>query len=192
MHQFNSSNPEFLTFKYEQLLFSIMGGIRLDGLDRMRATLKIEFRSEAVRHNLDLYNDTSTGLINKNLSVENRAYATVHETLHMFGLDDRYFTIEYNNNCKISESHSLYENDIMSLYNEEKSPDKVEFSQTHVDYLVKGALKTVADKRNIVFIDGKNQFSIFKEILGERHFDDSDPLKEATYERRNTDCPKFK
>lgn len=58
MHQFNSSNPEFLTFKYEQLLFSIMGGIRLDGLDRMRATLKIEFRSEAIRHNLDLYNDT--------------------------------------------------------------------------------------------------------------------------------------
>ncbi len=38
-----------------------MGCIRLDGLDRMRVTLKIqglEVDSLAVRHNLDLYNDT--------------------------------------------------------------------------------------------------------------------------------------
>lgn len=58
MQNFNTSNPDFLTFKYEQLLFSIMGGIRLDGLDKMRVTLKIECKGLAVRHNLDLYNDT--------------------------------------------------------------------------------------------------------------------------------------
>jgi hypothetical protein len=51
-------NPEHLTWKYEQLLFTVLGGIRLDGLDRMRVTLKIDFKNTAIRHNLDLYNDT--------------------------------------------------------------------------------------------------------------------------------------
>lgn len=58
MQNFNTSNPDFITYKHEQLFFSIMGGIRLDGLDRLRVTLKIEHKGQAVRHNLDLYNDT--------------------------------------------------------------------------------------------------------------------------------------
>lgn len=58
MNTLNTSNPEYLTFKYEALLFGILGGIRIDGLDRMRVTLKIEHKSQAIRHNLDLYNDT--------------------------------------------------------------------------------------------------------------------------------------
>lgn len=58
LSQLNVGNPEYLTFQHEQLLFSIMGGIRLDGLDRMRATVKIDFKGQALRHNLDLYNDT--------------------------------------------------------------------------------------------------------------------------------------
>src|SRR5690606_3667915 len=40
------------------LTINILGGIRLDGLDRMRVTLKIEVEHLALRHNLDLYNDT--------------------------------------------------------------------------------------------------------------------------------------
>ncbi len=58
MEPLNSHNSEYLTWKYEQMLFSILGGIRLDGLDRMRVTLKIDFKTQAIRHNLDLYNDT--------------------------------------------------------------------------------------------------------------------------------------
>lgn len=34
-----------------------MGGIRLEGLDRMHVTLKITVEHLTVRHNLDLYND---------------------------------------------------------------------------------------------------------------------------------------
>jgi len=37
---------------------AILGGIRLEGLDRMRVTLKIQVEHLALRHNLDLYNDT--------------------------------------------------------------------------------------------------------------------------------------
>ena len=58
MESLNSHNPEYLTWKYEQMLFSVLGGIRLDGLYQMRVTLKIDFKSQAIRHNLDLYNDT--------------------------------------------------------------------------------------------------------------------------------------
>ena len=54
----NIHNPEHITWKHEQLLFTVLGGIRLDGLDRMRVTLKIDFKNTAIRHNLDLYNDT--------------------------------------------------------------------------------------------------------------------------------------
>jgi len=62
----NTTNPEHLTYEHPQLDIAILGGIRLEGLDRMRVTLKIRVRDEgladgpAVRHNLDLYNDIQT------------------------------------------------------------------------------------------------------------------------------------
>ncbi|HEY4800704.1 MAG TPA: hypothetical protein VII99_16610 [Bacteroidia bacterium] len=57
-HAFNTQNPQAITFKYEELSFTILGGIRLEGLDRMRVTIKAEFKTYAIRHNLDLYNDS--------------------------------------------------------------------------------------------------------------------------------------
>ncbi len=52
-----------LKYENELLRLTVLGGIRLDGLDRMRVTLKIELLENPrppVRHNLDLYNDTQT------------------------------------------------------------------------------------------------------------------------------------
>lgn len=57
----NTSNPNQLEYTNKMLKIAVLGGIRLDGLDRMRVTLKLqgtETESLAVRHNLDLYNDT--------------------------------------------------------------------------------------------------------------------------------------
>lgn len=57
----NTSNPNQLEYANKMLKIAVLGGIRLDGLDRMRVTLKLqgsEAESLAVRHNLDLYNDT--------------------------------------------------------------------------------------------------------------------------------------
>ena len=48
-------------YENELLQLTVLGGIKLDGLDRMRATLKIALQESSippVRHNLDLYNDT--------------------------------------------------------------------------------------------------------------------------------------
>lgn len=57
----STSNPQSLVYENPMLSITVLGGIRLDGLDRMRVTLKInapQTEQIAVRHNLDLYNDT--------------------------------------------------------------------------------------------------------------------------------------
>jgi len=52
------ANPEHIGYKSGDIEISVLGGIRLEGLDRMRATLKIQVEHLSIRHNLDLYNDT--------------------------------------------------------------------------------------------------------------------------------------
>jgi hypothetical protein len=56
--QLNTSNPEYITWQYEQLQFALLGGIAIEGLDRMRVTVKVEWKQQAIEHNLDLYNDS--------------------------------------------------------------------------------------------------------------------------------------
>ena len=53
-------NQESLHYSNEILNITVLGGIKLEGLDRMRVTLKIALTESSVppvRHNLDLYND---------------------------------------------------------------------------------------------------------------------------------------
>lgn len=57
----NTENPNQLIYENKLLHIAVLGGIRLEGLDRLRVTLKIynpETPLIAIRHNLDLYNDT--------------------------------------------------------------------------------------------------------------------------------------
>lgn len=51
------TNPQHITWTYENIDIAILGGIKLDGLDRLRVTLKIDHQGDTIRHNLDLYND---------------------------------------------------------------------------------------------------------------------------------------
>ncbi len=56
----NTTNPESLLYEDQLLKQTVLGGIKLEGLDRMRVTLKVELKATQrppVRHNLDLYND---------------------------------------------------------------------------------------------------------------------------------------
>jgi hypothetical protein len=60
-NKLNTNNAENITYEYTVLDINVLGGIRLDQLDRMRVTLKIAVKETAippVRHNLDLYNTT--------------------------------------------------------------------------------------------------------------------------------------
>ena len=57
----DTTNSDQLEYENELLKLTVLGGIKLEGLDRMRVTLKIELKDTsipAIRHNLDLYNDT--------------------------------------------------------------------------------------------------------------------------------------
>jgi predicted transcriptional regulator len=68
----NITNPEAITYATEELGYTILGGIRLEGLDRLRVTIKIEVLNRkfqhylnnpdiaalAIRQNLDLYSIT--------------------------------------------------------------------------------------------------------------------------------------
>ena len=59
--RFNTANPEQLIYVHELLKLTVLGGIKLEGLDRMRTTLKLELPDSSVppvRHSIDLYNDT--------------------------------------------------------------------------------------------------------------------------------------
>lgn len=61
MPSLNTTNAESLIYQNDLLQLTVLGGIKLEGLDRMRATLKVELTDSSrppVRHNLDLYNDT--------------------------------------------------------------------------------------------------------------------------------------
>jgi DNA primase len=64
-----TANPELLVYDNCELLITVLGGVKLTGLDRMRVTLKVEHKAKQVlpvRHNLDLYNHPHTEqLINK-------------------------------------------------------------------------------------------------------------------------------
>jgi len=72
MNKLNTTNPQNIEYKTEEITIAVLGGIKLDGLDRMRVTLKItvhnrkydlyldnpEIAALTLRHNIDLYNDT--------------------------------------------------------------------------------------------------------------------------------------
>jgi len=59
----NTSNPDYISFVYENLLFSIIGGIALYPLDKLKITLKIQIAKSpnplhSIRQsNLDLYSE---------------------------------------------------------------------------------------------------------------------------------------
>ena len=56
----NTTNPAHLLFDHPPLQIAVLGGIRLEGLERMRVTLKVQVEHLSRRHNLDLYNDNQT------------------------------------------------------------------------------------------------------------------------------------
>ncbi|KAA1246524.1 hypothetical protein [Aquimarina sp. RZ0] len=61
MNKLQIDNTDQLIYENDILELTVLGGIRLEGLDRMRITVKVQLQESSrppVRHNLDLYNDT--------------------------------------------------------------------------------------------------------------------------------------
>jgi hypothetical protein len=60
--QLNTNNTEYITYQKEGLKFTLLGGISLQQIDRLRVTLKLNIEPQlsplqSIRHNIDLYND---------------------------------------------------------------------------------------------------------------------------------------
>ena len=94
----NITNPQSLIYDNPLLTITVLGGIKLDGLDRMRTTLKIDLKNSsvpAIRHNLDLYNDNQVDkLVRKcakrlevGISVLEACIAELTEQLEIYRLD---------------------------------------------------------------------------------------------------------
>ena len=47
----DTTNAKHITYNKPSLEITILGGIRLDGLDRLRTTLKIQVEHLTIRHN---------------------------------------------------------------------------------------------------------------------------------------------
>ncbi|MFN3664863.1 MAG: hypothetical protein ACK4S0_01815 [Sediminibacterium sp.] len=79
----NTENANCFIYETDELLIELLGGVRVEGLDRMRVTMKVsvvnrkhpnnavgtspqytnELADLAIRHNLDLYNDTPSKIL---------------------------------------------------------------------------------------------------------------------------------
>ena len=49
----NTTNPEAISYHTEETCYTILGGIRLEGLDRLRVTIKIEVMNRKFLHYLN-------------------------------------------------------------------------------------------------------------------------------------------
>ncbi len=59
MSNLDTTNPEAPTFTTEELTITVLGGVKLGGLDKLRVTLKVEHEDNPpIRQNLDLYHSS--------------------------------------------------------------------------------------------------------------------------------------
>ena len=107
--QINDSHAEYLVWQYEQLQITILGGLKIEGMERMRVTLKIEWKEQTIRHNLDLYNDGSLDKL-------------IRKCAERFSLGTAYMTTVFAELINVLEAYRLEQ--IAKL-----SADKVENKQ---------------------------------------------------------------
>ncbi len=91
----NTANPDYITLTTGELKLTVLGGINLQQLDRLRITLKITNQTGKVRNNIDLYNiDQTDRFINKaadkletGSTTLNRAISVLTDKLEIYRLN---------------------------------------------------------------------------------------------------------
>jgi len=86
VRKLNTTNTEHITYKYGETEITVLGGIRLEGLDRMRVTLKVQVEHLSLRHNLDLYNDNQVEKLTRKVA-EKLELGTTLDSRGCDGLD---------------------------------------------------------------------------------------------------------
>ncbi len=93
LNNLHHQSPELITWQYEEIVFTLLGGIRIEGLHSMRVTLKIDFKNNpSIRHSLDLYNEPQTDkLIKKAAERFNLSTTYVHTAVgHLINTVEAY------------------------------------------------------------------------------------------------------
>src|ERR1700679_566449 len=118
----NHINPEYVTWKYEELNFAMLGGIRIEGLHSMRITLKVDFKTyPSIRHSLDLYNETQTERL-------------IKKTAERFTLSTTYVHAAIGNLINIVEEYRLQQidNNKLKAINNKPTLTKEEIHQAEL------------------------------------------------------------
>jgi hypothetical protein len=127
----DTSNSYCFVYTSGELKLEILGGIRIDTLDRMRVTIKISKDEQSIRHNLDLYNDTQADkLIRKTAEkletgsvLVGKAIAELTDQLEKYRLEELTNLVEKDNRVVLSEQEKkvavdfLQAPDLLSLTN---------------------------------------------------------------------------
>ncbi len=138
MEQLNHHNPEYVTWKYEELNFALLGGIRIEGLHSMRVTLKVDFKTyPSIRHSLDLYNETQTEKL-------------VKKTAERFTLSTTYIQTAVGNLINTVEDYRLQQIDKNKLDNKS----------------VKHILNNEEEKTAITFLQQQNLLQQTNDSIG--------------------------
>jgi hypothetical protein len=118
MNTLNTQNPQNLTLNYETLLFTIMGGVKLEGLHQLRATLRVEHKLRAFRHSLDLYNNGQLeGFIRKAAQKLELGPSYLDTAInHVINNLENYRLQELEKQNKPIEKIHLSENEIIEAY----------------------------------------------------------------------------
>ena len=71
MSLLDTTNPEAPTFQTKEVQITVLGGVKLGGLDKLRVTLKVETEEKAqapIRQNLDLYHSSQVGKLTEQIA----------------------------------------------------------------------------------------------------------------------------
>ena len=129
MNKLNIKDKNQLVYQNQVLKITVLGGIRLEGLDRMRVTLKIElimnneeiimdkpvaennYSFFVIRHSLDLYNDTQVEKLVRKTAIKLEIGNSVIEASinELIGLLEEYRLEEMNNEERIVNNKELTE-----------------------------------------------------------------------------------
>lgn len=139
MANFTTTNPDHLSYQNQFFQIEVLGGVRLEGLDRMRVTLKVgmtETEIPPIRHNLDLYNDTQLEkFIRKNAERFEIGTSTVAGTLsELTGLLENYRLekIKEENTTQILQTKPLTAEQKAAAIKELSKPNLLHLTINHL------------------------------------------------------------
>lgn len=106
-------------------------------------------------------------------STKNKAFATLHEVLHLYGLSDR-----YDFDGKDIKPHEGHEGTFMGGDDVDDDGFSTDFHQNNINAMIQAVFEIYGNSEyKVTTRNGEEAYSIYKEISGEKKIDDRDQSK---------------